>query len=67
MTRLLENMGLDVAAVSSGQKAVEVMRGEAVTTEDGIAIVFMDVQMPDMDGRERPPAPVPDMRSKKTH
>jgi CheY-like chemotaxis protein len=61
--RLLENMGLDVAAVLSGQKAVEGMRAEAVTTEDGIAIVFMDVQMPNMDSTERPPAPL--MRSKK--
>jgi DNA-binding NtrC family response regulator len=65
VTRLLENMGLDVAAVSSGQKAVEVMRADAVTTEDGIAIVFMDVQMPDMDGKERPPAPLSYMRSEK--
>jgi DNA-binding NtrC family response regulator len=61
--RLLEAMGLDVAAVSSGQKAVEGMRAEAVTIENSIAILFMDVQKPDMDGMERPPAPLSHMRS----
>ncbi|GAQ91882.1 histidine kinase [Klebsormidium nitens] len=52
VTRLLENMGLDVAAVSSGQQGVELMRAEALTNGNRIAIVFMDVQMPDMDGYE---------------
>lgn len=52
-TKLLESLGCEVAAVASGQDAVELMRSEAPPSEGGIAVVFMDVQMPEMDG-ERP-------------
>jgi CheY-like chemotaxis protein len=56
-TKLLESLGCQVAAVPSGQKAVELMRGEAPPSEGGIAIVFMDIQMPEMDGGPLFPAP----------
>jgi two-component system sensor histidine kinase BarA len=44
-TFLLE-MGARVLTAHSGEEALEVLAGEAVD------LIFMDVQMPDMDGRE---------------
>ncbi len=43
---LLEDMGAEVIAVDSGQAAVEAVR------EQALDLVFMDVQMPGMDGRQ---------------
>jgi CheY-like chemotaxis protein len=57
-TKLLESLGCQVAAVPSGQKAVELMRGEARPSKGGIAIVFMDIQMPEMDGGPLFPTPL---------
>jgi HAMP domain-containing protein/signal transduction histidine kinase/DNA-binding response OmpR family regulator len=45
LTSLLENHEMDVASVTSGQAAIDVIR----STPD-ISIVLMDIMMPDMDG-----------------
>lgn len=44
--RMLERLGCDVHVVDGGEKAVEAVR------EGNYAFVFMDVQMPGMDGLE---------------
>ncbi|TNF33547.1 MAG: response regulator [Gammaproteobacteria bacterium] len=45
LTALLEDMGIDVLAAHSGKAAIELARQQEVD------IVFMDIQMPEMDGR----------------
>ena len=44
--RMLERAGCDVEAVTNGAEALEALR------EKPFDVVFMDVQMPDMDGEE---------------
>jgi len=47
LTSLLENHEMDVISVTSGQKAIDIIRGTP-----GISIVLMDIMMPNMDGYE---------------
>jgi len=47
LTSLLENMEMDVVSVTNGKGAIQIIRD----TPD-LAIVLMDIMMPDMDGYE---------------
>ncbi len=47
LTSLLENMEMDVVSVTNGKGAIQIIR----ETPD-LAIVLMDIMMPDMDGYE---------------
>ena len=47
LTGLLENAGVDVIAVGSGEEALR-----QLDTQAGIDLVLMDIMMPDMDGYE---------------
>jgi CheY-like chemotaxis protein len=47
LTGLLENAGMDVNAVGSGDEALQ-----QLDTRPGIDIILMDIMMPDMDGYE---------------
>ena len=47
LTGLLENVGIDVIAVGSGEEALR-----QLDTQPGIDLVLMDIMMPDMDGYE---------------
>ena len=46
---ILEPLGLDIVCASNGQEAVELVAG---STEKPFDLIFMDIQMPIMDGLE---------------
>ncbi|MCW8126356.1 response regulator [Microbulbifer halophilus] len=48
---LLRGQGIDVVAAASGEEAIEYWR-EAGERKEGFDLIFMDIQMPDMDGIE---------------
>lgn len=45
-TKMLRRYGVNVVTAESGQQAIDILKGAA----HDIDIVFMDVQMPGMDG-----------------
>lgn len=45
-TKMLRRYGVNVVTAESGQQAIDILKGDA----HDIDIVFMDVQMPGMDG-----------------
>ena len=47
MTLLLKNVKATIITASSGEKALEIARNE-----DGLALILLDVEMPEMDGFE---------------
>ena len=49
--KFLQKLGCEVSIVDNGKKAVEEVKGKTFD------IVFMDCQMPIMDGYARPPVP----------
>jgi two-component system sensor histidine kinase/response regulator len=51
LTHMVEGFGCKIEAVSSGAKAVEVLR-QAVRVENPYDIVLLDMQMPGMDGEQ---------------
>ncbi len=47
LTTVLENLEMDVVSATNGRQAIEMLRGDS-----DIAVVLMDIMMPEMDGYE---------------
>jgi CheY-like chemotaxis protein len=47
LSSVLERHGMEVVSASNGQDAIDILKGA-----DDLALVLMDVMMPDMDGYE---------------